>query len=283
MALSTAEGDVALAARDYKQAIEHYLTVEKENPTIFPKLAIAYYRDQEEIRAFQAYLEGIERLPRSGESYTIDPEETPYYKKALEIYFDHSRPNAAKEQAQRICTEFEPILQEHHNYARLKFLVAASKANLGFFDQFFELFYQSESLNPDHWLSAKIRGLLHIKLFERLSDPAARQFHQHAAHLLLKEALQKSVAAEEVDMVLYKMVIVSAPEEDRETLITLVKQLIAGKEPVPRYDLIFYSKTLIDRQELKVAQDFISRAKEWYGYSRAVMIAEQHLQEAGGK
>lgn len=277
------EGDAALAARDYKQAIANYLAVEKTDPSVCPKLAEAYFRDQEEVRAFLSYLEGIEKLPRPATPHQIDPEETPHYKKALEIYFDHAGSSAVKEQAMRLSNEFEALIEEHPQYTRIKFLVAASKANLGFFDQFFNLFYQTETLDPDHWLSAKIRGLLHIKLFERLSDPTARQFHQRAAHLLLKEALQKSVAANEVDMALYKMVIASAPEEDKETLVVLVKQLIAGKEPVPRHDLAFYIRILIDRHERDLAQSFINRAKEWYGYSRAVMIAEQHLQEAGGE
>ena len=159
------DAEKAFEAGDYRDAIEIYQAGLKKAPqdqqgTIKAKLALAYYRDQEDEKAFKTYLDALDLAPRLTPT-AESPEEKQLYDEALELYLQNTGP-AAHDAANTIREKYSGILALHPDYYHLNFIVAAAFANLGMFDEFFDKFYRSYQYFPDSFMAYKTKAILNI-------------------------------------------------------------------------------------------------------------------------
>lgn len=276
-----AENDAVMAFRngDYKKAIELYrndLNVADDKSEIKAKLALVYWKDQDQELAFRTFLEAL-----SEHIYTenASTEDDAAYEKALKIYLDHSG-GTNQAIAQKICRDFEGAIKEHPDYNKLGYVVAAAYANLGRYEDFFTLFYRSHLHHPDHFLAAKTKAVLHIKLFERARFVEEKEEQRSAVLYYLNAALEK----EPRDCTLYKSLIAFSPEEKKlEVMHACLNKIIDKNIIIPRSDIGFYVEEAIGSKEFVLAQRFIDKVKEFYQFSRVVNAAQHYLDEHKSK
>lgn len=237
------------------------------------KLAIAYYNDQDQERAFKTYLEALDETKVKASSELPVPQELSITDKALKIYMDQT-PASAGVAAQKIYKEFSPELSSHPDDCLLGFIVAAAYANLNKFDEFFDTFYRSYKACPDHWLSLKTKAVLHIKLLERARTDQEREAQKK---MILENAI-KSADKNPEDTSLYKMMMAYAPEGDKGKIIsTYLNKIINNNIVIPRTEIAFYVQQAVSAKQYDLAQRFIDKAHEWYQYSQVLNAAQQYL------
>jgi len=156
----------------------------------------------------------------------------------------------------------------------LAYILAASYANLGRFDQFFLLYLQGYQNNPDHYLADKMIAVLHIKLFERLLP--GNQKEEERAKII--EYLQKAIAKNPSDHMLYKMQLAFFPEKDKKVHVeNLISIMICEKVVYPRADLQFYVRMAMMAKGRELAERFIEYSRSIFGYSRSLEAALKNL------
>ena len=275
------QGNEAYSSSDYKQAVTHYQRAlqaanESEKAEIQARLTLAYYRDQDDVAAFTTYLEALNGL-KGKDEVPSDAEEA-LYQEGLLDYFAQQH-GAAKAEAVSLREKYLSVIEAHPEYHKLPFLVAAANANLGLFDQFFEEFFTSSKAYPNHWLSHKIRALIHIKLMERLSDPDARAEQLQLARERLEMALETGRTFGEVDTSLYKMLIASSPADEKsKQLEKHIASIVDGDTPIPRRDIAYYVQESVKADNPDLAEKLLNRVRQWYDYSRSLDVAERLLE-----
>jgi len=267
----------AYCEKDYKKARHLYeelltLAVPETVAALKMRLALACYRDQDDVAAFRTYLEALNAV-QVRQAPTPTAEEQQFLEEGLRIYLDPGGATS-REVALILGKKYASIVGEHPEYFLLNFLVASAHANLGLFDDFFERFFVSYVHNPQHFLAHKIRGILHVKLFERLSDPLEREEQRSLALACLQEA----VTVKPNDHSLYRMIIALSRCEDKRSVVTSsLRKMAADDIVVPRRDIYFYVQQAVEVGEEEVAKLFLDKAKLWYQYSRTIDAAEQLL------
>ena len=270
LAASFGEGDKLYEAGEFKEAIEVYQTLQGrvEESQLKLRLCLAHYRDQDDVLAFTTYLEALEATqPKEA---IVSQEEESVFEEGVAVYFS-SFPTP-RDEAIELAKRFGPIADEHPDWHLVNFLVSSAHANLGMFDDFFERFYRSYSHFPEHFLAHKIKGMLHVKLAERLSDEKVRMSEKARAVVCFEKAVQ----ANPQDFSLYKM-IVALSEDKRSVLVSTLENFIAKDVAIPRRDIYFYVEQALAAGEGTLAQNFVLKASQWYPVSRSVDAARELL------
>lgn len=237
-------------------------------------LAIAYYKDQEQEKAFQAFLEALE-VAKIDKLATISAEEKKDYETALKIYLDDAglTPN---ETTQKLADQFEGVYEKNPNFYYLGYILAMGHANVGNYDRFFTQFYSSYLSAPEHFLAYKAKAALHIKLFERAGSDEQREFQRK----FILDYAQKAVALQPNDTSLYRIILGFTLDKTKaETLAIYLNKIIDQNIVVSRIDIPYYVEIAIAFDKIKLAQKFLDKAREWYSYSRVINVAQQHLDE----
>lgn len=269
----------AIESGHYKEAAVRYRELATSAPQELKgewlcRQALAAYRDQDDITAFTSFIEAIETIKLSNQPL-ISKEEQALCDEASKLYLDTSGMQP-REIAAKLKLQYTQIANDHPNYYMLNFYVAIACANLGFFDEFFERFYRSYKALPDCYMAIKTRGVLHLKLFERLTDPVARDKQKELALRCLTIASEKNPA----DSSLYKMLVLfSAPEQKNSALIHGMESIIEHSVVVSRTDVSFFVEEAVRLEQYELARRFIEKAKEWYPYSRVINAAEEILKK----
>lgn len=97
-------------------------------------LAIAYYKDQEQEKAFETFLDALEITP-AALPVKLSEEESILYSQALKIYLDHAG-LTPDETAQEIVNKFGATYTKNPTLHHLEYILAVSYANLGRYDLF---------------------------------------------------------------------------------------------------------------------------------------------------
>jgi tetratricopeptide (TPR) repeat protein len=236
------------------------------------ELAKAYFKDQELGKAFRVFLEALETVPAHPEPPMSD-EERALYEKALDAYH-HPKGGDSHEAAPKLRDQLLPIVKQHPEYYRLKFLTAIAYANLNQFEPFFDLFFSAYSQAPEHYLAYKTKAILHIKLFEREPIDSEREVQR----LAMMKNLNKAIQIYPQDISLYKIQITFAPEAEKEAIVTRnLKKIIDGNMMTPRADVGFFVVQAIKVKQNDLAREFLDKAKIWYPLSRTITAAEEYL------
>ncbi len=227
-------------------------------------LAHALLKDQQHGAAFQALLEALDAAPLS--AMTMSPREEELYKEALEIYLEH-RGVLSYESASLIRHRFAPIVERHPDYLALTFLLALAHASLDNTDDFFTLFYRAYCAYPEHYFSYKIKGILHIKLFERMPFCPEREITRQ--HIL--DNLVKAGAIFSGDPSLYMLLVLFSGEQNKkEHLSASLNKIIDENIILSRGEIKFYANCAKDCQLDELAGRFLEAAKKWYPNSRSL-------------
>lgn len=263
----------ALKKKDYKGAIELIKNELGRAPAdqaaaLKEKLAIAYYKDQQQEEALKVFLESLSQIKKTEPN--PNGEEISLYEKALEYYLNHH----GNEAALNIIKDYRKVYEEHPDYRLIGFFLASAYANLGRFDQFFPIFYQSYSAYPDHYLSHKTIAVLHIKLLERSRTPQEMEEQRKQ----INEHLQKAIDIYPQDTGLYKIIFTYAPEKEKSRVIAnSIRTIIAKNIKVPRTDILYYVQQAAEQKQYDLARQFIDKAKSWYQVSKIVVAAQEYL------
>jgi tetratricopeptide (TPR) repeat protein len=236
------------------------------------QLAKAYYKDQEQEKAFVIFLQSLNSMGISSTPRSQSKEEAAIYEEALAMYLNHNG-KSIQEIARALCKQYASLVTSTGNY-QLGFLVAAAYANLGQFTDFFDLFYQAYQADPGHYLAYKTKAILHIKLFEKARSKEEKEIQRQSilTHLILASELFMK------DTSLYKMMIAYAPETKKtDILIASLKKIIDNNMITSRSDILFYVQQAIGARQFDLAQQFIDQSRNWYQYSRIIDNAQQEL------
>lgn len=236
-------------------------------------LAKAYYQDQDQEKAFETFLESLEKA--DVDDRPLDQDDETLYAEALGIYLDpHAQ--STKETATAILKKYAAVVKEHPDYRQLAFLVGASYANGGQFSEFFDLFYHSYSAAPHHYLVYKTKAILHIKLFERASTQEAKDLQRQK----ILDDLTKAIEGYPQDHALYKMMVAFSPEKQKsKVLSSALKKIVDENIVVPRTDIGFYVEEAAKVQQFESAQLLLDKQREWYRYSRIINTAQEFLDQ----
>lgn len=229
-----------------------------------------YLKEQEQGKAFQAYLEELEKIPKNSNV----PESTPEFRAALDIYLNPLSPSS-KETAIRILKAYGATPKNND----IAFIQAAAYANLGQYDRFFDIFYQAYKVHPEHYLAYKEKALIYIKIYERASTPEQKEQLRYKVIENLQQALQRYPK----DQGLYIMTLSFAPQDQKKKIVLeTINKLIDLNIQVSRHEIDFYVGHALSVGELPLAQKFIQKAKQWYPYSRSIEAAEKYLEQHQG-
>lgn len=262
-----------------KQQIEiklkqYAIAKQEERGEIGLALAHHFLEDQNQKEAFRVFLETIDNLRQSEDITNLESAD---YKDALQIYLDGK--SSPQENARTILQKYEKLALQSKDPS-LGFLVSIAYANLDKYPQFFDLFFHSYKNLPNHFLAEKTKAILHIKLLERTCTVEGREDQRRRILYHLESAQMKAP----FDNSLYKlMILYSLPQDKKERITKSITQIIEGDVKIPRSELFFYVQESVDQGEVKLAQRFIEKAKEWYPYSKSIESAEHYIQSAKQK
>ncbi|MBS4165017.1 Uncharacterized protein NEOC65_000063 [Neochlamydia sp. AcF65] len=239
--------------------------------------AVAYYKDQEQEKSFKVFLEALKEIPAT-ETVNILAEEKIIYAQALKIYLEDAGYDSGKTAA-KLISQFEPLFEKNPNFYHLSYLLAMSKANLGLYDQFFELFYHAYLHDPHHFLAYKAKAALYVKLFERAKTEEERQ----AARLQILSHARKAVDIEPYDTSLYRMIIGFTQKDAKpQALSTYLNRIIEQNVVLSRIDIPYYVEIALAFHQYDLAQRLLDKAKQWYAFSRVINLAQKLLDEKRG-
>lgn len=256
-----------------KSEISYYRNLILENTeeksALLVRLSSLYLKDQDLEKAIQTYLEALKEL----NSLANEGEEDPFYQQALALYLDHSKGNAQLI-SEKIISEFAPKLEKHPESYLLGYIVASAYANLGKFDNFFNLFYRSYQHASNHYLAHKALAILHVKLFEKSKTTEERDRQREAIIEHLGLAIQKYSN----DDTLYKLSIAFSKEEQKLSIIqSALNKIIDSHIILPRTDIPFYVAQAVEAKDYTLAQRFIDKMRSIYHKSRVIDNAQEYL------
>lgn len=261
----------AADSSDFKQSIQLALEKPKTVQNL-AQLAELYYLDQDQKEAYETYLKALE-MPVDPSSKAVSAQEQSLYDEAFKTYLDPQN-LSIQEAAQHILEEYGTVYAQHPDYHMLGFLISLSYANLGAFQKFFPIFYQSYQQYPTHYLVEKTKGILNIKLYEQAATPEAKEGYR----LEIQKHISAAKKSFPSDTNLYKMAILFSSNQDKQAIVNQsLEQIISQNIQVPRHEIIFYVGNAVEVKSETLAQQFIDKAKIWYPYSRAINAAQCYL------
>lgn len=238
-------------------------------------LAITYLKDQEQEKAFKIFLEALEQPIDKQELSNLHEEENNIYQTALKIYLKDGG-LVPDETAHTIISQFSSVYEKNGHFHLLGLILAINYANLNQFDLFFDQFYNSYIHYPTHFLVYKTKAALHIKLYERAKTEDQRE--EHRSHIL--NNVQKASELEPSDTSLYRMILGFTPDASKPAVLSSCLNKIIDKNiVVSRIDIPYYAEMAMAFDLNELAQKFLDKAQEWYGYSRVITVAQQRLNE----
>lgn len=269
-----------LTSGQYKEAILSYKELANQSTGLkraeyLKQLAKALYADQEHAEAFKVFLEALETVPKNPSETLPTDDERLIYNEALNIYLDTSERDS-KALSLKLRDLYAGLWRLHPDYNYLGYVVAAAYANLGEFDDFFDIFFRSYTKIPEHFLAYKTEGVLHIKLFEKARTPEEKERERE----LIIDSFEKAKRLNPKDTNLYRLQVIFTKEgKKRERLEKNLKEIIHNNMMISRADLSFYFDQLLAYGQLDLAEDFLAKARKWYPYSRTLDAAEQLIKE----
>lgn len=267
----------ACQQRNFKHAIEIQKEFiekaeDKERSRLKVDLAVLYLKDQDQESAFQIFLEALETV-KTDQTTPMTQETEDLYKSALALYLEHGA-RTPQATAELICKEYGICQKKTVDAYLLGYVVALAYANLGNYEDFFNVFFDAYRHYPDHFLAFKTKAVLHIKLFDRARSETDRQRHREAISFNINQAIDR----EPRDDTLYKMLITfSSQQNKQEHVRRSLNKIIHDNIIIPRCDIQFYVQEAVEMKDYKLTQQFIDRAGEWYKNSRLVNIAQKYL------
>lgn len=239
---------------------------------LLKKLSVLYYKDQNQEKAFQTFLEALEMAEQKKLNTKTECEEK-LYNEALILYFKKNE-GSAEDIAEKICEQYSDVIKDYPDMHLLAYLIAIAYANLNQYEEFFNIFYDAYCFCSDHFLAYKTKAILHIKLFERARTEAERRYQQGAVCRNLELAMSK----ETKDDTLYKLLInFSSQEKKQATVRHCLNKILDANMIIPRSDILFFVQEAVHVQEKALAQRFLKKAHEWYPQSRIVNAAQAYL------
>ncbi|MDF2576883.1 MAG: hypothetical protein K0S74_367 [Chlamydiales bacterium] len=271
----------SFAKGHYKDAIVQYENVLRhlesplEKANMHLTLAGCYYRDQAIDKAFLNFLKALDYSPCPEADYDFSEKERILVEQAQEVYFSQTFSNS-NEIALQIIADYSSALEDNPNFYTLSYLIAASHANLGNYEKFFEMFYKAYNQTQDYFLAPKAKGVIYTKLQERARASADRKQYHELAKANLKMALDKNPK----DPALYRMLVSLTPDAERkEALHCYLQQMMNQQVAIPRADIYFYVYQSAVNGEFGLAQKVIDSARQSYQYSRSIDAAQDFLNQ----
>lgn len=236
-------------------------------------LAKLYLLDQQFELAMETYLKALEAsTPKP--AGTPSQEEMALYDEVLAKYLEIHSGSVSRAQAHEILQEYADLIDEHPDYNYFHFLMAVSYANVGDYEQFFELFYQSHLLYPDSYMSHRTKAVLYTKLAQRGKKVEERDHAKAGIFVHARKALEKYPE----DVSLYKMIIDFSPEKGRAGVtMEVMEQMISQDRQIPRKDIYFFVVNAVETDQKFLAERFLDKAREWYSYSQQVEKSQRFL------
>jgi hypothetical protein len=232
--------------------------------------SIEHLKSQNQEEAIRTFLKVLDEMHPQA-AHEMSQEEEEVYRKGLAIYLSSG---STAEKAHSLKAMLEPICQKHPDYAYLRYLLAAAYANLGEFALFFEAFYAGYKAEPAHFLAFKTRAALHIKLHDMERHLEKREEQRAAIIRNVKQA----IACYPQDISLYKQLLFfSSPEEKREAIKACLHDILNNAILIPKSDISFFVQHALEEGVIDPARDFLEKAKQQHGFSRAIEAAQQSI------
>lgn len=237
------------------------------------ELAKAYYRDQNQEKAFNTLLKAIEGS--HGEDKAFVSEDQRLYSEALAIYLD-PHVQSTKNTSAVILEKYADVIKAHPDYILLPFLVGASYANAGQYTGFFDLFYRSYWAAPNHYMAYKTKAIIHIKLFERTDVKEEKELQRQ----LILGHLQKAAEIYPADHALYKMMVAFSSNSQKQKVVSdSLKKIIDKNIVIPRTDIGYYVEEAVKVRQFDLAQQLLDENRERYRFSRIINTAQEYLDQ----
>lgn len=268
-----------LAALDVKEeiAVCQKMLASAKSGELYYKLASAYLHDQELDKAFQNFLLALHATPAKSPPQ-MGQEEEECYSAALTHYLKGGGGEPEK-MAGELIEKYEGRANRHPEWIHLNFLIATAYANRGDFTTFFEKFYRTYPFLSDTFLAYKTQGILFMRLAQRTPSMEERGVYQERAWHYLSSALERNPQ----DGGLYKVLISLAKEGKRGPLVlSYLKKLVEQEVFIARGDICPYVQEAVAQGELELGQQIIDLAQGQYDFSRAVLAAQEYLNQCRG-
>ena len=220
-------------------------------------------KDQKLSEAQEAFLEAIAIYPIRDVG-AVSAEERDEIRSMIPLYLAAS---GSEENTKKLELQTQKKLNDHPRNSSFKYFLAAVSANRNDFVSFFDQFYQAYMERPDSYLAWKMRGVLHLRLFEGSSAENLRIYHRERA----VEFLQTAFSREPQDGSLIAKLVFLLPQQQRKNLLEKVFQDVSQMDvPLQRSECIYLVKEAISVRSIDVAKKLIGKANIWYEYSRAI-------------
>ncbi|MBI3900545.1 MAG: hypothetical protein HY324_00175 [Chlamydiia bacterium] len=245
--------------------------VDREEGRGLYERALAAYAEQDIDHAFADFLQALTFV----EKKTPSSEEMHLYEEAYGEYLKLSGGDPERG-ALTLLEKYETVAFQHPEYVCLHFLLATAYANLGRYEEFFQGFYRGYPYLVDSSLAYKTQGVLWLRRAHRSGITQERAAFQKEAWRLLTFALERSPQ----DAGLYKVLIFLAKDEKKEELLlSYLEGIVKNKVILPRSDLYLYVRECVSLGAQELGQQMVNQAKEHYAYSRALLAAQEYLDE----
>lgn len=230
------------------------------------------YLNQQHIEAQELFLEALCSCELQKE-IPISAEEQKVIESLLPLYAVSSQ---SQNDSQKLEAEVDVLLKKHRDFYALEFFKASVYANAGDFVLFFDSFFSAYKRHPDFFLSLKMRGVLHLRLFEESSNENKRIWHRDQAVVFFQKAFSRRPS----DASLLVKLVFLLPNEDKKKLLESVSGDISRIEiPLQRGECMFLIQQAIELNSLEVAKKLIEKAHIWYQYSRGLQDLTKRLQQ----
>ena len=246
----------------------------QEKSSVFFRLAMAYWEDQELDKAFLSFLESLKSAPH-GEIPELHENEKSFYGEALQYYLAQASSDPQKT-AQELIAKYGEIGREHPDYLHLNFLLSTAFANNGNYALFFEHFYAGYSKLWDTFLAYKTQGILYLRLSQRSATLEQKRSYQKEAERFLNLALERNGH----DSGVYKILIGLAKEVKNDSLeLSYLQKMVRAAPLIPRGDIFLYVQEAVALEEYELGQEIIDQARQQYEMSRVIAAAQDYLDQ----
>lgn len=235
------------------------------------ELALDSFREQEIDTAFIHYLKALDEL-NVQKAPKMCPEEKKLFAAALDTYLEGAGSDPVRVARQLLDTygDADP------SWLHLQFVLSAAYANLGEFGAFFSRFYAAYPFMKEHFLAKKTRGILYLRLASRTPDVQAKNSYTQEAFCAFTEALAKNPK----DASVYKVLIFLAKDEKNRPLVrSYLQKMVHASARIARGDIERYVHEACGMGEMELAQQIIDLARMQYTFSRALIAAQEYVNQ----
>ena len=229
------------------------------------RLAIAYYIDQELDKAFEHFLLALDYVEVDQQPHSLDG-----CREAIDFYISQVGSDPVLAATQLLVRYKENTSKE------MAFILSMSYANLGDYETFFKDFFEGFPHYSESFLAHKTRGILALRLAQHEKEKRQSSCYREKAF----EHLEAALGSYPFDASLYKVLIFLAKDENNDALVAnYLQKIVEHSVKIARADIYLYVREAVALDELDVAQKMIDQAKEHYEYSRALVAAQDYLNQ----